>query len=88
MIANIKGNTFLIFMGFDILATIFCFFFVQETRGKNLEVAAGTEWEAANKRDETIESEKGLSGASESSNSHVVGNGNRVSVDGVTSKEL
>ncbi|KAJ5103747.1 hypothetical protein N7532_004276 [Penicillium argentinense] len=41
------ANTFLIFMGFDVLATVFCWFFVKETRGKNLEVAAGTEWEAA-----------------------------------------
>lgn len=76
MIANIKGNTFLIFMGFDILATVFCYFFVQETRGKNLEVASGAEWEAANKlADEVVESEKGLSGDSEPNNLHIVGNG-------------
>jgi hypothetical protein len=49
MIANIGGNTFLIFMAFDILATVFCFIFVKETRGKVLEVAAGTEWEVAEK---------------------------------------
>jgi hypothetical protein len=45
MISNVGANTFLIFMGFDILAAVFSFFFVKETRGKNLEVAAGTEWE-------------------------------------------
>jgi hypothetical protein len=62
MIASIKGNTFLIFMGFDILATIFCFFFVKETRGKNLEVAAGTEWEVAEKlSNPTSETEQGRS---------------------------
>ena len=47
MIANIDGNTFLIFMGFDIVATIFCYIFVQETRGKNMEHATGTEWEVS-----------------------------------------
>ena len=47
MIKNVGANTFLIFMGFDILAAVFCWFFVKETRGKNLEVAAGTEWEVA-----------------------------------------
>ena len=36
-------------MGFDILASIFCFIFVKETRGKALEVANGTEWEVAEK---------------------------------------
>jgi hypothetical protein len=50
MIANIGANTFLVFMGFDILATVFCYFFVKETRGKNLEVAAGYEWEVAERR--------------------------------------
>src|SRR6201996_1565518 len=64
MIANIGANTFLIFMGFDILATVFCFFFVKETRGKNLEVAAGYEWEVAERnalRESESESpEKGL----------------------------
>lgn len=61
MIANIKGNTFLVFMGFDILATVFCWFFVKETRGKNLEIAAGTEWEVAERSASRIisESEKG-----------------------------
>lgn len=49
MISNIGANTFLIFMGFDVLATIFCFFFIRETKGKNLEHAAGTEWEVAEK---------------------------------------
>jgi len=49
MIANIGPNTFFIFMAFDVLATIFCFFFVRETRGQNLEHAAGTEWEVAEK---------------------------------------
>lgn len=58
MIQNVGANTFLIFMGFDILATIFCWFFVKETRGKNLEVAAGTEWEAAERSSSDI-SEKG-----------------------------
>lgn len=47
MIAIVGANTFLIFTGFDVVAAIFCWFFVKETRGKNLEVAAGTEWEAA-----------------------------------------
>lgn len=47
MIKNVGANTFLIFMGFDIVAAVFCWFFVKETRGKNLEVAAGTEWEVA-----------------------------------------
>lgn len=47
MIANVGANTFLIFMGFDIVGSVFCWFFVRETRGKNLEVAAGTEWEVA-----------------------------------------
>lgn len=47
-------------MGFDILATIFCFFFVKETRGKNLEIAAGTEWEVAEKlSDPASETERG-----------------------------
>lgn len=49
MIANVGANTFLIFMGFDVLATLFCFFFVRETRGKNLEHAAGTEWDVVEK---------------------------------------
>jgi hypothetical protein len=47
MIANVGANTFLIFMGFDIVAAGFCWLVVKETRGKNLEVAAGTEWETA-----------------------------------------
>lgn len=47
MIKSVGANTFLIFMAFDIVATIFSWFFVKETRGKNLEVAAGTEWETA-----------------------------------------
>ena len=68
MIANIGANTFLIFMGFDILATVFCFFLVKETRGKNLEVAAGVDWEvveraalkaSASERGEEISDEKG-----------------------------
>ena len=45
MIANVGANTFLIFMGFDICAAVFSFFLVKETRGKNLEIAAGTEWD-------------------------------------------
>jgi hypothetical protein len=63
MINNIGANTFLIFMAFDILATIFCFIFVKETRGKALEVAAGTEWEVAEKKavdgDDPSAAEKG-----------------------------
>lgn len=47
MIKNVGANTFLIFMGFDVVSAVFCWFFVKETRGKNLEVAAGTEWEVA-----------------------------------------
>lgn len=58
MIANIGANTFLVFMAFDIVATVFCFFFVKETRGKILEHAAGTEWEVA-ERTKLAESEKG-----------------------------
>ena len=52
MIANVGANTFLIFMGFDVVAAVFSFFFVKETRGQNLEVAAGTEWEVAEAKDE------------------------------------
>ncbi|KAJ5933358.1 hypothetical protein N7454_005687 [Penicillium verhagenii] len=44
MIKNVGANTFLIFMGFDFVAAVFSWFFVKETRGKNLELAAGTEW--------------------------------------------
>ncbi|KAJ5629081.1 hypothetical protein N7490_011309 [Penicillium lividum] len=47
MIKNVGANTFLIFMGFDFVSAVFCWFFVKETRGENLEKAAGTEWEAA-----------------------------------------
>jgi hypothetical protein len=80
MIANIKGNTFLVFMGFDILATIFCFFFVKETRGKNLEIAAGTEWEVTKRlADQMLESEKGQLEISNTSVSH--GSNNQVSVN-------
>lgn len=64
MIANVGANTFLIFMGFDVLASVFCYFFVKETRGKNLEVAAGYEWEVAErnalKEAESENGEKGL----------------------------
>jgi len=89
MIANIGGNTFLIFMGFDILAAVFCFFFVKETRGKNLEVAAGTEWEVAERQAaHGLESEKGLSGINESGILHGVGNDNHVLVNEATGKEL
>lgn len=49
MIKDIGAWTFLVFMGFDILASIFCFVFVRETRGKVLERAAGTEWEVTEK---------------------------------------
>jgi uncharacterized membrane protein len=58
MIKNVGANTFLIFMGFDIVAAGFCWVFVKETRGKNLEIAAGTEWEIA-ERGSTDDSEKG-----------------------------
>ena len=58
MISNVGANTFLIFMGFDFVAGIFCWFFVKETRGKNLEVAAGTEWEVA-ERNSSDDGEKG-----------------------------
>ncbi len=61
MIANVGANTFLIFMGFDVLATVFCLFFVRETRGKNLERAAGTEWEVAAEKDEAALTEQGES---------------------------
>ncbi|KAJ5294105.1 hypothetical protein N7508_008926 [Penicillium antarcticum] len=58
MIKNVGANTFLVFMGFDIVAAGFCWVFVKETRGKNLEIAAGTEWETA-ERSSTDDSEKG-----------------------------
>jgi len=58
MIENVGANTFLIFMGFDIVAAGFCWLFVKETRGKNLEVAAGTEWEIA-ERTSSDDGEKG-----------------------------
>ena len=51
MIANIGANTFFVFMAFDIAATIFSYIFVTETRGKILEVAAGTEWQVQEKSD-------------------------------------
>ncbi|KUL90334.1 hypothetical protein ZTR_02161 [Talaromyces verruculosus] len=44
MIKNIGAYTFLIFMGFDVCAAIFTYFFAQETRGKVLEAAAGTDF--------------------------------------------
>jgi hypothetical protein len=63
MIANIGSNTFLIFMAFDIVATVFCYFFIKETRGKNLENAAGTEWEVAERLAEKVGiDEKGQAG--------------------------
>ncbi|PWY85048.1 MFS quinate transporter [Aspergillus heteromorphus CBS 117.55] len=58
MIDNIGANTFFIFMAFDIVAAFFCFYFVRETRGQNLEIAAGTEWEATEKNAEAL-GEKG-----------------------------
>jgi hypothetical protein len=83
MIANIGGNTFLIFMGFDILATVFCYFFVQETRGKNLENAAGTEWEVAERLAAKIGvDEKGEAGLS------VDGSEDPVVIDEKTGKAL
>lgn len=60
MISNVGANTFLIFMGFDVLATVFCFFFIRETKGKNLEHAAGTEWEVAEKSASDTEQGKTL----------------------------
>lgn len=60
MIDNIGANTFLLFMAFDIAAALFCFVFVRETRGQNLEVAAGTEWDVVEKSaDDLAASEKG-----------------------------
>ena len=59
MISNVGANTFLIFMGFDICSAIFCFFLVKETRGQNLEIAAGTEWEIAEKAAVLSDTEKG-----------------------------
>ncbi|KAJ5684246.1 uncharacterized protein N7477_000591 [Penicillium maclennaniae] len=59
MISKVGANTFLIFMGFNFVAAVFCWFFVKETRGKNLEVAAGTEWEAA-ERTSREDGEKGV----------------------------
>ncbi|RAK93744.1 MFS quinate transporter [Aspergillus costaricaensis CBS 115574] len=60
MIDNIGANTFLLFMAFDITAALFCFVFVRETRGQNLEVAAGTEWDVVEKSADGLEaSEKG-----------------------------
>ncbi|KAJ5693045.1 hypothetical protein N7462_002468 [Penicillium macrosclerotiorum] len=58
MISNVGANTFLIFMGFDVCSAVFCWFFVKETRGQNLEVAAGTEWETA-ERSSSDDGEKG-----------------------------
>jgi len=84
MIANIGGNTFLIFMGFDILATFFCFLFVKETRGKNLEVAAGTEWDVA----ETIASKVSASEKGESGILHGNATGDGGLVNEATGKEL
>ncbi|KAJ5266771.1 hypothetical protein N7478_009579 [Penicillium angulare] len=55
MIKNVGANTFLIFMGFDFVATGFCWFFIKETRGKNLEKAAGTEWEVAERNSDDDE---------------------------------
>ncbi|PYI01665.1 MFS quinate transporter [Aspergillus sclerotiicarbonarius CBS 121057] len=61
MIDNIGANTFLLFMAFDIAATVFCFVFVRETRGQNLEIAAGTEWDVVEKNPDGLvsASEKG-----------------------------
>lgn len=44
MIDSIGAYTFLIFMGFDICAAVFTYFFAQETRGKVLEAAAGMDF--------------------------------------------
>jgi hypothetical protein len=49
MIANIGWATFLIFAGLDVVAAVFCWFFVRETRGKGLENATGVQWEIAEK---------------------------------------
>ncbi|KAJ5888469.1 hypothetical protein N7495_008510 [Penicillium taxi] len=61
MVQNVGANTFLIFMGFDVVSAVFCWFFVKETRGKNLELAAGTEWETV-ERDILADGEKGVLG--------------------------
>jgi hypothetical protein len=61
MISNVGANTFLIFMAFDIVAAVFSFFFVKETRGKNLEVAAGTEWEVV--QTDTMDKDTGVTDA-------------------------
>lgn len=87
MIANIKGNTFLIFMAFDILAMAFCFFFVKETRGKNLEIAAGTEWEVA-ERLANQGSEKGQLRTGEPGILHGLEDDSPVFVDKATGKAL
>lgn len=50
-------------MSFDIVATVFCYFFIKETRGQNLEVAAGTEWEVVETKSEILDDEKGASGS-------------------------
>ena len=87
MIANIGANTFLVFMAFDIVATVFCFFFVKETRGKILEVAAGTEWEVA-ERTKLAESEKGESGP-QAGEPHILhSNADGTLVDEATGKQL
>lgn len=76
-------------MGFDMLATIFCFYFVKETRGKTLEIAAGTEWEVAeNLSNPASETKRGHSRAGEPGSVPNQGVDNRVSVNQATSKTL
>lgn len=89
MIKNIGANTFFIFMGFDILATAFCFIFVKETRGKLLESAAGTEWEVAEKSADAMSlSEKGDNGTTEPHTAVDTMEGHHVVADAATGKQL
>ena len=88
MIDNIGGNTFLVFMAFDIVATIFCFFLVKETRGKLLEVAAGTEWEVAEKTAIKSEPENGEWISAEPHILHGDGKDDGMLVDEATGKTL
>lgn len=79
------------FMSFDILATVFCWFFVKETRGKNLEIAAGTEWEVAERSASRIlgEGEKGGVDGSELPESNILhGDKDGALINEVTGKEV
>lgn len=89
MIANIGPNTFFIFMGFDILATAFCFVFVKETRGKLLESAAGTEWDVAVKNADALSTnEKGEDDIAEPHVIHGDADAGNVVTDESTGKQL